>query len=326
MEDTAKKDPHSIAAYHKAYVNLIDLLEKSAKNGMSKEQMDKILDVYEHELFYGIGFTIGPHKFMTCIRAYQDLSQLVKSWPKENEEYKGVLESYGYSQEWLLRLLRELRVLKISNVLKIGAFDDEDNRCAISDLLEYAYDKCLTNLFSYTDFFDKRIAESIEKNSFSPAIAKALYVKLLDMRLITEADRHAIPDVKVLSGNKFPGHILLVPREFDAWMDVYTLYVNKDGSIEKICIKEGDSPYFADESRVPMVKGNCFSVDYGADYKFFYKWDSNNGILTFLDHKMVQNHEDIKDVFYEKDFKFILEKKQWILHESRKVPYPYKGK
>ncbi|GHT96450.1 hypothetical protein FACS1894122_14820 [Alphaproteobacteria bacterium] len=135
VENTAEKDPHSIVAYQKAYVHLIELLEQSAKNGMSKEQMDKILDVYESELFYGVCFT-EPKQFMACIRAYQDFSQLAKSWPKENAEYKNVVEDFEWMQEQLLKDLK---------VLKTIAFSDNDGKYVISDFLEYTY----ANYFTY---------------------------------------------------------------------------------------------------------------------------------------------------------------------------------
>ncbi|GHU17803.1 hypothetical protein FACS189472_05220 [Alphaproteobacteria bacterium] len=304
MENVAENDPNSIVARHKAYVRLIELLEQSAKNGMSKEQMDKILDVYESELFYGVCFT-GPKQFMACVKAYQDLSQLVKSWPKENAEYKNVVEDFEWMQEKLLGTLKMLKTI---------AFSDNNGKYVVSDFLEYTYANYFTYLFiRCPDFFNKRIAESIRKGAFSPAIAFALYAKLFD----SKSRHYEVPDVAVLSGNNFSGHILLVvPPGCCNNLYVDTFYANKNGIIEKVCIRESDSSY--------MVSENCFSTDYGADYKFFYTWNPNNETITF--RKIDQSQTKTEGLDCEKDFKFIPEKKQWILHESRKVPYPYKGK
>ncbi|GHU19789.1 hypothetical protein FACS189472_10080 [Alphaproteobacteria bacterium] len=291
MENVAENDPNSIVARHKAYVRLVDLLEQSLKNGMSKEQMNKILHTFESD-FLGVGITESK-PFMQCVKAYQDLSQLIKSWPKENAEYDGVIDAVEHMQE---RLLKDLKVLKTI------AFSDDDGKYAVSHFLECGYVDYFTYPFIIRcpDFFDKRIAESIEKKSFSPAIAFALYAKLFDSKYW----KYETPDVVVLSGNNFSGHILLLaPPGCCCNMDVYTFYANKNGGIEKI--------YRKDDLNSP--DGNGFGIHNIRDY--YYKWNPDKGIITFLYQTL--------DGDDEKDFKFIPEKKQWILHESRKVPYPY---
>ncbi|GHT93626.1 hypothetical protein FACS1894122_09110 [Alphaproteobacteria bacterium] len=287
MENVAENDPNSIVARHKAYVRLIELLEQSAKNGMSKEQMNKILHTFESD-FLGVGITESK-PFMQCVKAYQDLSQLIKSWPKENAEYEGVVNAVERMQEQLLKDLK---------VLKTIAFSDDDGKYAVSDFLQCVYVDYFSQIFSYhPDFFDKRIAESIRKEAFSPAIAFALYAKLFD----SKSWKYETPEVIVLSGNNFSGHILLVaPPGCCCNLDVYTFYVNKNGSIEKIYRKDyGNSP-----------DGNCFGIH--DVRKYYYKWNPNKGTITFLFQSLDDDDE--------KDFKFIPEKKQWILHESRKVP------
>ncbi|GHT91965.1 hypothetical protein FACS1894122_05160 [Alphaproteobacteria bacterium] len=166
-------------------------------------------------------------------------------------------------------------------------------------------------------FFNKRIYESIEKKAFSPAIVFALYAKSFDAKLISEAGRYDIPDIKVLSGDNFSGHILLASCQFDCYMDVYILYANKDRSIEKICIRECDHS--------EMVKGNRFSVDYGKPS--FYKWDSDKKTLTFFDHELVQNREDIKTcttkkilhLFQKKSGGFFMNREKCRIHMESKA-------
>ncbi|GHU18821.1 hypothetical protein FACS189472_07700 [Alphaproteobacteria bacterium] len=309
MENAAEKDQYYVED-QKAYVHLIELLEQSSENGMSKKHMDKILATCEYELFGDRGFfgdhgSLEPERFMQCIRAYQDLSQIVKGWPN------CVRGHFGWREQ---RLLEELRLLK---TCAFGSGGYKGQGC---NLLSYAYAEFFTSFFSlYSDFLDKRIAESIEKKSFSPAIAMALYAKLFD----SKSFQYAVPDVEVLSGNNFSGRILLiVPPGCCRRRYVHTFYVNKNGGIEEICIGESD--------RHKMINGNKFSADLWGKYyykwdttktvmgnsfaidccdKYYYKWDPNKWTITFW-------YQDD-----EKVFKFIPGKKQWILHESRKVPF-----
>jgi hypothetical protein len=202
----------------KFYLRLIEMIETASKNNeISDQLMQEIFSVYDEKLLTNSGpNSLNP--FMECVKVHQDLLRIMKKFPKN------VVENFQCLQNDFLNELQMLKTCKVVNV-------DRDCLTA-SRILEGAYIKFLLFHFSKNkDFYEKCIADAIQKHSFSRAIAAALQLKIFGtspQRLI-EA-----PKINVLRRNPGPGKIL----EF--WLTgccgtvhMEFLYVDEHGKIHK---------------------------------------------------------------------------------------------
>jgi hypothetical protein len=146
------------------YLRLIELIGTASKKGeMSDELMLEIFSVYDEKLLYNSGQnSLNP--FMECVKVHQDLLRVIKKFPKK------VIQNFRYLQD---SFLSELQMLK---KCKLKEYHDY---LTASRMLENAYLKFLLFHFSQNkDFYDKRVAEAIKNDSFSPAISAALHLKI----------------------------------------------------------------------------------------------------------------------------------------------------
>ncbi|GHU22379.1 hypothetical protein FACS189472_15250 [Alphaproteobacteria bacterium] len=279
--DNSGDKNQSCADPEKSYLQLIDLLEQGISRGISKKLIDRMSVVYDETLLPGMGpNSLVP--FIDCAEAHGDLQQIIRECPAE------IIEGFKWRQEWLLGKLRFMKTCNIP--------DDEHRHTAVS-IIDSVYVEFLIALMAaHQDFFDKCIAEAIKKESFSPATAMMLYVKFskrIEGRLLRT------PKVSVLSGNNFPGKILIVePTGCCRTTHVETFYVDKNGNIDSI-------GFYGECKKGSFVDvENNFRFFIGGVNEQFYKWDAAKGVLSFYNSCSTES------------FRFDVKKKQWIRSEN----------
>jgi hypothetical protein len=273
------------------YIHIIELIETASKNGeMSDELMREIFSMYDEKLLSNSGpNTQNP--FMECVEVHQDLLRIMKKAPEK------VVQNFRYLQEDFLRELRILKECKITNGIRDGL--------TVSHMLEGSYLKFLLFYFSRNkDFHEKCIASTIQKSSFSPAIAAALHLKMFGtshQRLI-EA-----PKVRFLRKN--PGKILQL------WLTgccgtVYMefLYVDERGKIHQTsfpqqCKNQCVIPDESSESEIAILS---------AEGSKFCGWDKDKGIIEFSTRCRSENGTG--GIVY---FKFDSKNMRWIEVEDK---------
>jgi hypothetical protein len=262
------------------YLRLIELIEMASKNGeMSDELMREIFSVYDEKLLSDSGpNSLNP--FMECVKVHQDLLWIIKKAPKE------IVQNFRYLQD---DFLSELQMLK---KCKMNKYHD----ClTASRMLENAYLKFLLFHFSQNkDFYDKRIAEAIKNDSFSPAIAAALHLKIFGI-----SPQRLIEAPKIRFLRKNPGKILRL------WLTgccrtVYMefLYVDERGEIHKTFFPQqckNKCVIADDSSRIAIL---------AAEGSKFFGWNENKSTIEF---------STINGITY---FKFDLKNMKWIEIEA----------
>jgi hypothetical protein len=273
----------------KFYLRLIELIETASKNAeMSDELMRKIFSVYDEKLLSNSGpNSLNP--FMECVKVHQDLLITVKNAPEK------VVQNFRYLQDDFLRELSMLKECKIAN--------EHPDCYTASRMLEGAYLKFLLFHFSQNkDYYEKCIADAIRKNSFSPAIAAALHLKMFGtshQRLI-EA-----PHVRFLRKN--PGKILqLWLTGCCGTVHMEFLYVDERREIHKTSFSKQC------ENECVIVDGSPRIAILAAEGNKFCGWDENKGIIEFSTR--CQRENGTGGIVY---FKFDPKNMRWIEVEAK---------
>jgi hypothetical protein len=242
----------------KFYLRLIELIEIASKNGeISNELMREIFSVYDEKLLSNSGpNSLNP--FMECVKVHQDLLKIIKNTPKK------VAQNFRYLQDDFLRELSVLKECKITNWT-------QDSLTA-SRMLEGAYLKFLLSHFSQNkDYYEKCIANAIRKNSFSPAIAATLQLKMFGT-----SPQRLIEAPRVTFLRKNPGKILqlwLTGCCGTAHMEF--LYVDERREIHRISFPKQC------ENKCVITEGSSEIAVLPAEGSKFCGWNENGGIVEF---------------------------------------------
>jgi hypothetical protein len=278
------------------YIHLIELLEKGSETQIPEELMKKIFSVYDEKLLHNSGpNALNP--FMKCVKVHKDLLQIMKNAPTE------VVQNFQYLQK---DFLQELSMLKTCSVSDIN-YDSLTACC----LLESAYLKfLLLHVTQYRDFYEECILKASLQNSFSPAIAMALYLipiftpkhpnphwsafwlggnryqKIVTKFGITTICRTSnrtlieIPEVHVMSTKKPREKVLLLCSNVCCGTVILgTVLIDDDGNIGKI----GFTGNCASSPMVEM-KTSEFVILKAEDS--FFRWNGHDKLLLKSDGKI----------------------------------------